>query len=57
MHEKNIAIHSKCNLSYFLDINQDFVNEVAKQQKLQWKRGCDKIWFLQTSNKTSWSKH
>jgi hypothetical protein len=35
MHEKNIAIHSKCNLSYFLDINQDFVNEVAKQQKLQ----------------------
>ena len=35
MHAKNIAMHSKCNLSYFLVINQDFVNEVAKQQKLQ----------------------
>ena len=30
MHAKNLSMHSKINLSYVYDINQDFANEVAK---------------------------
>ena len=30
MHAKNLSMHSKSNLSYVYDINQDFANEVAK---------------------------
>ncbi|MBO05712.1 MAG: inositol 2-dehydrogenase [Parcubacteria group bacterium] len=35
MHAKNIAMHSKCNLTYIYDINQDLANEVAKQNEAQ----------------------
>ena len=30
LHAKNLSMHSKSNLSYVYDINQDFANEVAK---------------------------
>lgn len=41
MHAKNIAMHSKCNLSYIFDINQDLANEVAKQNKVNVVQSAD----------------
>ncbi|MBO6468379.1 MAG: inositol 2-dehydrogenase [Pelagibacteraceae bacterium] len=43
MHAKNIVMHSKCNLSYIFDINQDLANEVAKQNKVNVAQSAEEV--------------